>query len=268
MGDQTEEASTARFAGNKFVFLEFFKEDCGNCKRMEALLYPAFDFEALLVSMVPVKIDPDTPLGREFVQRYGIDATPAILVTTPEGRRVFLMAGFYNQADFFRHATTALDSYRAFARRIDSQDISKLPAKDALDTGSELYRRSDPEAALPRLRRAASATGATNDAQREDALELLAAVELDLEQPASSRQTIERLLKTTKDRARRERAEIFRAQIPSPRTGRPRRSRSSGSSRRTIPLSAHPARQRARSAAGGARRDSMKLMGRRSAPRQ
>ena len=26
--------------------------------------------------MVPVKIDPDTPLGREVVQRYGIDATP------------------------------------------------------------------------------------------------------------------------------------------------------------------------------------------------
>ena len=208
-----EEASRRASRENKFVFLEFFKEDCGNCKRMEALLYPAFDFEALLVSMVPVKIDPDTPLGKEFVQRYGIDATPAILVTTPEGRLVFLMAGFYNQADFFRHATTALDSYRAFARRIDSQDISKLPAKDALDTGNELYGRSDPEAALPRLRRAASATGATN-AQREDALELLAAVELDLEQPASSRQTIERLLKTTKDRARRERAEIFRAQIP------------------------------------------------------
>jgi thiol-disulfide isomerase/thioredoxin len=208
-----EEASRRASRENKFVFLEFGKEDCGNCKRMDALLYPAFDFEALLISMVPVKIDPDTPLGREFLQRYDIDATPAILITTPEGRLVFLMAGFYNQADFFRHANTAVDSYRQFARRVDSQDISRLPAKEALDTGSELYRRSDPQAALPRLRRAASAPGATT-AQREDALEILAAVELDLEQAASSRQTIERLLKTTKDRARRERAEIFRAQIP------------------------------------------------------
>ena len=55
--------------------------------------------------------------------------------------------------------------------------------------------------------------GATTG-EREDALELLAAVEIELGQPASSRQTIERLLKSTKDRSRRERAEIFRAQIP------------------------------------------------------
>ncbi len=53
-----------------------------------------------------------------------------------------------------------------------------------------------------------------DEAQRDDALELLAAVELDLGQPASSRQTIDRLITTTKDRARRERAELFRAQIP------------------------------------------------------
>jgi thioredoxin-related protein len=208
-----DEASQRAARENKLVFLEFVKEDCGNCKRMEALLYPAFDFEALLVGMVPVKVDLETPVGTEFVRRYEIDATPAVLITTAEGRLVFLMAGFYNQADFFRHANTAVDDYRKFARKVDSQNIAKLSARDALDTGIELYRRSDPGSALPRLRRAVAAPGATT-AEREDALELLAAVELDLGQPASSRQTIERLLKTTKDRARRERAEIFRAQIP------------------------------------------------------
>ncbi len=49
------------------MFLEFVKEDCGNCKRMDTLLYPAFDFEALLIAMVPVKVDLDSPLGKEFV---------------------------------------------------------------------------------------------------------------------------------------------------------------------------------------------------------
>ena len=163
--------------------------------------------------MVPVKVDLESPVGKEFADRYGIDETPAVLITTPEGRLVFLMAGFFNQADFFRNANTAVDRYRKFAKQVDSQDIAHLSAKEALETGNELYRRSDPEAALPRLRRAVSVPGATT-AEREEALELLAAVELDLGQSASSRQTIERLLKTTKDRARRERAEIFRAQIP------------------------------------------------------
>jgi len=207
------EAAERAAKENKFVFLEFVTKDCGNCKRMDGLLYPAFDFEALLVSMVPVKVDLESPVGKEFVGRYGIDATPAVLITTPEGRLVFLMAGFFNQADFFRHANSAVEGYRKFARQVDSQNIPKLSAKEALDSGNELYRRSDPAAALPRLRRAVSAPGATT-AEREDALELLAAVELDLGQSASSHKTTERLLATTKDRARRERAEIFRAQIP------------------------------------------------------
>ncbi len=207
------EAAERATKENKFVFLEFVKKECGNCKRMDGLIYPAFDFEALLVPMVPVKVDLESPIGKEFAARYGIEDAPAVLITTPEGRLVFLMAGFFNQGDFFRHAGTAVDGYRKFARQVDSQNIAKLSAKEALETGNELYRRSDPGAALPRLRRAVAVPGATTG-EREDALELLAAVELDLGQAATSLQTIERLLKSTKDRARRERAEIFRAQIP------------------------------------------------------
>ena len=207
------EAAERATKDNKFVFLEFTKKECGNCKRMDGLIYPAFDFEALLVPMVPVKVDLESPIGKEFAARYGIEDAPAVLITTPEGRMVFLMAGFFNQGDFFRHASLAVDGYRKFARQIDSQNIAKLSVKEALETGNELYRRSDPGAALPRLRRAVAVPGATTG-EREDALELLAAVELDLGQAGTSKQTIERLLNSTKDRARRERAEIFRAQIP------------------------------------------------------
>jgi hypothetical protein len=197
----------------KFVFFEFVKRECGLCQRMDGLLYPAFDFDALLVPMVPVKVSLELPLGKELGARYNIEDAPAVLVATPEGRLVFLMNGFFNQGDFFRHANAAVEGYRKFARQIESQDIPKLSAKEAFDTGNELYYRSDPQAALPRLQRAASAPGAPAS-QREDALELLAAAQLDLGTPAASRQTVERLLTTTKDRVRRERVEIFRAQIP------------------------------------------------------
>ncbi|HEX9304303.1 MAG TPA: hypothetical protein VGA31_07630 [Thermoanaerobaculia bacterium] len=197
----------------KFVFFEFVKKECGNCQRMDGLLYPAFDFEALLVPMVPVKVSLELPLGKDLGTRYNIEDAPAVLVTTPEGRLVFLMNGFFNQGDFFRHANAAVEGYRKFARQIDSQDVAKLSAKEAFETGNELYYRSDPQAALPRLQRAAAAPGGSAS-QREDALELLAAAQLDLGQAAASRHTVERLLTTTKDRARRERVEIFRAQIP------------------------------------------------------
>lgn len=205
-----------RIAGlqNKLIFIEIDGgPECGHCQRMDALLYPAFDFEALLISMVPVKVPLDSVEGMELSRRYEIDQTPAILVTTPEGRLAFLMQGFTNAPEFYKSARTSLDAYRKFARRAEQQDITHLPAQEALETGVELFQRSDPGAALPRLKRAASAPEATA-ATRDEAREQLAAVQLELKQPAGARRTIDALLASTKDPSRRERAEIFRAQLP------------------------------------------------------
>ncbi|HYK42027.1 MAG TPA: hypothetical protein VE007_06515 [Thermoanaerobaculia bacterium] len=209
-----DEAKALAAAGGKFVYLEFDRPECGQCQRMDALLYPAFDFEALLISMVPVKLSLDSSEGRELGRRYGIRETPAVLITTAEGRIVFLMqGGFTGTNEFYQHVRQDLAAYRAFSKRIEGQDLKTLAPKEALDTGRELYQRSDPAAALPRLRRAVSAQSAT-PAVRDEAREILAAVELDLGTVAESRRTIDRLIQTTKDPRRRERAELFRAQIP------------------------------------------------------
>ena len=70
-----------------------------------------------------------------------------VLITTPEGRLVFLMEGFFNQPDFFRNAFGAIEKYRKWAKEIESQEVPKLSAKEAFDSGNELYHRSDPAAA-------------------------------------------------------------------------------------------------------------------------
>ena len=208
-----DEARVRAAAEEKLVFLEFESPECGNCQRMDNLLYPAFDFEALLIGMVPVKLSLESTEGAELGARYGIAETPAVLITSPEGRLVFRMEGFQNAPDFYRHAHQDLDAYRKFARRVEAQDIRKLSADEALETGRELYLRVDPAAALPRLKRVIADPKAA-PGQREEAREILAAVEFDLGQPKASRQTIDRLIATTKSPERRERAELFRAQIP------------------------------------------------------
>jgi thiol-disulfide isomerase/thioredoxin len=197
----------------KLVFIEMDAPECGNCRRMDALLYPALDFEALLIGMVPVKVYLPASEGREVAGRYGIRDTPAVLITTPEGRIVFRMQGFLNTRDFYEHVRPELARYNEFAKKIESQDVSRLSASEALETGSELYSRSDPENALPRLRRAASHPKATA-AQRDAARETIAGAELDMGDTAGARKTIDRLIVTTKDPERRERAELFRAQLP------------------------------------------------------
>jgi thioredoxin-related protein len=208
-----DEARQRAAREGKFLFVEFDQDGCGNCRRMDVLLYPAFDFEALLIPMVPVKVLLESAEGKAMARRHGIKETPAILVLSPEGRMVFLMEGFTSAPDLYQHARQELDLYKAFARKVEGQDIPRLPAREAFDTARELYQRGDSGGALPRLKRAASAPDASV-VLREDAGELLAAVELDGGDTASSRQTIQRLIATTKDAKRRERAELFRAQIP------------------------------------------------------
>ena len=209
-----DEAKALAASTGKFVYLEFDRPECGQCQRMDALLYPAFDFEALLINMVPVKLSLDSGEGKEFGRRYGIRETPAVLITSPEGRIVFLMqGGFTGTNEFYQHVRQDLAAYRAFSKRIEGQDIATLAPKEALDTGRELYQRSDPAAALPRLRRAVAAPKSP-PAVKDEAREILAAVELDLGAVAESRRTIDRLIQTTTDPRRKERAELFRAQIP------------------------------------------------------
>jgi tetratricopeptide (TPR) repeat protein len=198
---------------NKLVYYEFDRPKCGDCRRMDALLYPAFDFEALLIGMVPVKLGLESPVGKELAERFHITDTPSVLITTPEGRLVFLMQGFKTAGDFYRHAHTDLDAYRKWALRVDSQDIAHLPAEEAYRTGRELYARFDFQAALPRLKRAATAPDA-KPGTRESALEGLAAAELQLGQFTQARESIDQVIATTKDPAQRERAELFRADIP------------------------------------------------------
>ena len=210
---RTAEEARARAASEKkLVYYEFESEGCGNCVRMEALLYPAFDFEALLIGMVPVKLRDDSAEGKLLVATYKISEMPSILITTPEGRLVFLMQGFKDAPEFYAHAHRDLDAYRQFLKKLD-QPVDGLSAAEALAIGRELFARLDEKAAIPYLLRAAAAPK-PGPGIRETALEGLAAAQLEAGDAAASRKTIDRLIASAKDADQKERAELFRAQIP------------------------------------------------------
>jgi len=208
-----EEARKRAAEQHKLVFYEFASQGCGECGRMESLLYPAFDFEALLTGMVPVRVDLVSKAGTELSELYSIKETPSVAITTPTGRLVFLMRGFKNQGDFFPHVHKTLDTYRVWAKTIDAQNVPTLSAADAYQSGRQLFARFDFAEARPRFQRAIAAPDAS-PAIRDSAKEGLAAAELQLKDPAKARKTIDGLIATTKDPEVKERAELFRAQIP------------------------------------------------------
>ncbi len=208
-----EEARALAAAQHKLVYYEFASQSCGECGRMDALLYPAFDFEALLIGMVPVRVDLVSKAGMELSELYSIKETPSVAIATPTGRLVFLMQGFKTQGEFFGHVHKSLDTYRAWAKTIDAQDVASLGAAEAYQSARQLFARFDFAEARSRFLRASVAPDAT-PAIRDAAKEGLAAAELQLKEPAKARKTIDGLIATTKDPEVKERAELFRAQIP------------------------------------------------------
>lgn len=207
-----DEARKRAEAENKLVYYEFESQDCDDCRRMQGLLYPAFDFEALLIGMVPVKVRYDVGESKPLQELYGIATAPAVLITTPSGRLVFLMNGFKDAPDFYAHVHKDLDLHRQLKKKLETP-IDTLSAKDALAIGRELYARKDPKASLPYLKRASVAPN-PGPAVRETALEGLAAVELELGDAAASRTSIDQLIAIAKNPDQKESAELFRAQIP------------------------------------------------------
>ena len=214
--DWAPDLATARSraaAEHKLVFYELDRKGCGDCRRMDGLLYPAFDFEALLIGMVPVKIDLDSEDGKVLGQRYTIQEAPSILITEAGGRLAFLMQGFKNTPDFYSHVHRDLDAYRKFAVAVDAQDVPKLPAKEAFKSGSDLFARFDFEGARARLKRAATAPDAS-PALKSSALQGLAAAELQLGRTADARRSIDQAIASAPNAEEKQRAELLRAQIP------------------------------------------------------
>ncbi len=195
----------------KVVFVEFAQKKCGNCFRMDGLLYPSVNFEMALLRMVPVKLDLDGVEAAPLKNRYQINQTPAILVVSPGGALIFRMVGFDSDRAFYTHLHNSMTDWDHLNVKLIHEPETINDPKAELQLGMELFRRFDSEEAIPRLQRAASPKAPA--ATREEALAYLASAQMERERFAEAGATVDTLLKITKNAGQREKAELFRAQL-------------------------------------------------------
>jgi len=206
------EAAARAQKESKLVFVEFDGPSCGNCSRMDALLYPATQFALTIVRTVPVKLEIGKGEALELQKRYGITTPPATLVLSPGGALVFRLEGFDNPGSFYEHLAESLKEWDALNLRIVREAQTIEDPKAELEIGAQLYRRFDPQGALPRLERAAASPTAAPDV-RDAALAYLASARLELGDVVGSKAAVEKLLQSTKNPVALEKAELFRAEI-------------------------------------------------------
>ncbi|HET7451446.1 MAG TPA: thioredoxin family protein [Thermoanaerobaculia bacterium] len=194
----------------RFVFVEFGEAACGNCARMDQLLYPAVNFEMMLLRMVPVKLDRTGAEGAALAERYGITESPAALVVSAGGALVFRVNGFDDANDFYRHVSESVAEWDKLNVRLIHGGGDD--PKEELALGTALALRFDPEEAAPRFARAAASEKA-DPGTRDLARTYLAAAQFRMKRYEDSGKTIEEILRTSKDPRVREQAELFRGQL-------------------------------------------------------
>jgi tetratricopeptide (TPR) repeat protein len=209
--DYAEARETAT-KDHKVVYVEFFEKRCGFCQHMDALTYPAVNFEMMLLRMVPVKLDRTVEPGASLAARYGVTESPAVLILSSGGALIFRVNGFDNPPEFYRHVNAQMKEWDKLNVRMIHEPEFRDDPKQEVELGVELALRFDPEEAAPRFERAASSPQA--DARtRDQALSYLASAQLKTRRYADARASIERLIRLTGDSDLREQAEIFAGQI-------------------------------------------------------
>ena len=86
-----EKSSAVARAGGKPMFLEFWAVDCAPCKEMDADVYSNERVVKAMDKVVPVRVDMDLQGGT--ARKYGVAATPTILLTDSFGNELFRFSG-------------------------------------------------------------------------------------------------------------------------------------------------------------------------------
>lgn len=197
---------------SKVVFVEFAETGCGNCMRMDALLYPAANFEMMLLRMVPVKLDRTSAEAAPIAERYGITESPAALIVSPGGALVFRVNGFDNPAEFYRHVQQSMTEWDKLHVKMIHEPEFRDDPKQELALGTALAQRFDPEEAAPRFARAAESKAA-DPATRDAARTSLASAQFKMKRFQDARATADEILKTSSNPQLRERVELFRGEL-------------------------------------------------------
>lgn len=95
------EAQQAAKAENKMIFVDFYTEWCGPCKRMAKLVFPTQKVgDFLNANFVNLKIDAEKGEGVELAKKYGVKAYPTLCVIDADGNLTGSFAGLKEGDDF------------------------------------------------------------------------------------------------------------------------------------------------------------------------
>ena len=104
-----KEALAAAKKEKKLVFVDFYTDWCGPCKRMAAEVFPQKNLgDYMNKKFVSIKLNAEKE-GKEDAKHYGVSAYPTFYVLDAEGEKKLQITGFMDAESFMAKINTGLD---------------------------------------------------------------------------------------------------------------------------------------------------------------
>ncbi len=207
-----EALEAVRKIPNGRILIYFGDDDCGQCRRMEAIIVPSTSFFAFTRDKVPLYEKLSSPEGKRLAAALRVKEPPAWVVVTPEllvsGRQV----GPTSQTGWVQAFIEAEKGWYAYLKLRDEERANPADPRLVFDVARESFHRNGDSLAEPRFQRLGSDPKTPQDL-REQSLAYLATSQYDAGRPADAGKTLDQLLAISKEPAIRQRAELRRADI-------------------------------------------------------
>lgn len=104
-----DQALAAAKAEQKLVFIDFFTDWCGPCKKMSTSVFPQQSVgDYMNATFIPVKYDAEKE-GAELAKKYGIHSYPTYVITNDKGEEVTRFSGAMDGDRFLGKLQAQLD---------------------------------------------------------------------------------------------------------------------------------------------------------------
>lgn len=104
-----EEALQKSQAENKLIFVDFYAEWCGRCKRLKENTFPDPEAGRLFNEMfINLAFDIEKPEGKALAEKYDVRRHPTLLFVNGQGEVVEQATGFQNTRRLIELGQTAI----------------------------------------------------------------------------------------------------------------------------------------------------------------
>jgi predicted negative regulator of RcsB-dependent stress response len=194
------------------ILIFFVEPDCGQCKRMEALVVPSTSFYSYTRDKVPLLEDVSTAEGKDLARRLRIRGTPTWIVVTPDLLECGRQEGPTTQQGWVNAFIEVERGWAGYKRAAAAEAENPGDAPAVYEVARQLFQRGAREQAETRFRRLAADPNVAPEL-KDQVNAYLASIDLDARRFDEAAKRLDTLIATARDPVLKQRAELRRADV-------------------------------------------------------